>query len=151
MKELGFFMDHEGNLIPYGEWKEQYDKKNRHEVHETSFQDEVESTPLFQRLNLEYSPEMGLYGKAIAFALQGMILMQNLTSQGESKFVMHVPMQLTEAQKVGFTDLYPTLASFEKARIVIPKSVCISPEDEMNDLDSYYELQGIKKEKTQGR
>lgn len=145
MKELGFFMDHEGNVIRYGEWKEQYDKKNRHEIHEPSFQDEVEATSLFQRLNLQYNSEMGLYGKAITFALQGMVLMQNLTSQGESRFVMHVPMQLTEAQKVSFADLYPTLASFEKVRIVIPKSVSISPEDEITDLDSYYELQGIKR------
>lgn len=67
MKELGFFMDHEGNVLYYGEWKEQYDKKNRHEIHSSSFEDEVESNPLFQNLNLQYNSEMGLYGKAIAW------------------------------------------------------------------------------------
>lgn len=77
--------------------------------------------------------------------------MQNLTSRGESKFVMHVPQQLTETQKNSFTDLYSTLTSFESALIVIPKSIYISEEDKIVDVDSYYELQGIKKERTKGR
>lgn len=151
MKELGFFMDNEGNVLYYGEWKEQYDKKNRHEIHSSSFEDEVESTPLFQNLNLQYNSEMGLYGKAIAFALQGMVLMQNLTSRGKSSFVMHVPKQLTEAQKESFTTLYSTLSSFGNATIITPRSIYISEEDEISDIDAYYEIHGIKKEKTKAR
>lgn len=151
MKELGFFMDNAGNVIYYGEWKEQYDKKNRHEIHSSSFEDEVESTQLFQNLNLQFNPDMGLYGKAISIALQGMVLMQNLTSCGESGFVMHTPQQLTEAQKKSFTDLYSLLSSFKNVTIVIPKSIYISDEDKIADVDTYYEIQGIAKEKAKRR
>lgn len=150
MKELGFFMDNYGNVLYYGEWKEQYDKTNRHQIHTSSFEDEVESHPLFQRLNLQYDSEMGLYGKAIAFALQGMVLMQNLTSQGERKFIMHVPQQLTDEQKCSFANLYSLFSSFENGTIVIPKSIYINEEDKLNDIDSYYEMYGISKEKTKG-
>ncbi len=147
MKELGFFMDHEGNILYYGEWKEQYDKNNRHQIHSSSFEDEIETDELFQRLNLQYNKEMGLFGKAIAFALQGMVLMQNLTSQGENKAIMHVPQQLTEFQKKSFTDLYPILSSFDTVTTVIPKSIYINEEDKIGDIDTYYEMQGISKEK----
>lgn len=151
MEELGFFMDHEGNVLYYGEWREPWNPNNRHEVHSTSFEDEVESHPLFQRLNLQYDKEMGLYGKAIAFALQGMVLMQNQTSQGESKFMMHVPQQLTEAQKTVFTDLYPLLSSFQSATIIMPKSIYITDADKITDVNIYYEIEKIPKEKGKGK
>lgn len=151
MEYLGFFMDNYGNVLYYGEWKEQYDKNNRHEIHTFSFEDEVESTPLFQSLNIKYNREMGLYGKAIAFALQGMVLMQNLTSNGESKFIMHAPKELTEMQKSSFTDLYTLLSSFQKQNIVIPKSIFIREEDKINDVETFYEMQKIPKEKIRRR
>lgn len=151
MKQLGFFMDNEGNVLYYGKWKEQYDKRNRHEIHSSSFEDEVESDPLFQKLNLQYNPEMGLYGKAIAFSLQGMVLMQNLTSQGKSSFVMHVPQNLTEKQKNSFTDLYPLLSSFENATIIIPKSIYISEDDKITDVDTYYKVENIEIERAKRR
>lgn len=121
------------------------------ELHSTSFEDEVESHPLFQRLNLQYDKEMGLYGKAIDFALQGMVLMQNQTSQGESKFMMHVPQQLTEAQKTVFTDLYPLLSSFQSATIIMPKSIYITDADKITDVNIYYEIEKIPKEKGKGK
>lgn len=143
MKELGFFMDDEGHVIYYGEWKEQYDKRNRHEIHHSSFEDEVENNVIFKNLNLQYNKDMGLFGKAISFALQGMILMQNLTSKGKTEFNMHVPEQLTEAQKISLIELYPLLASFEKATIVIPKSIYISEDDKLYDVDSFYQMNDI--------
>lgn len=151
MEELGFFMDNEGNVLYYGEWKEQYDKNNRHQIHTFSFEDEVETSELFQRLNLQYDKEMGLFGKAISFALQGMILMQNLTSQGESKFIMYVPQQLTTMQKQELSNLYPLLSSFNDTTIMIPKSIYINEEDQIGNLDSYYEMQGITKGKSKGK
>lgn len=148
MKELGFFMDDEGDILYYGEWKEPWDPNNRHEVHSTSFIDEIETHPSFLRLNLQYDSNMGLYGKAIAFALQGMVVMQNQTCQGESKFMMHVPKELTESQKRVFADLYSLLSSFEKATIVIPESIYITDKDKINDVDAYYEMQNISKGKS---
>ena len=139
MKELGFFMDTLGNVIYYGEWKEQYDKNNRHQVHTSSFEDEVETNPLFTCLHLQYEKEMGLYGKAIAFALQGMVTMQNHTSQGKTKFMMHVPESLTLEQKAKFLELCPLLSTFSDSSIIIPKTVFISEKDKIGDLDSYYE------------
>lgn len=145
MKELGFFMDNEGIVLYFGEWKEQYDKSNRHQIHYSSFEDEVEASPIFKSLNLQYNKDMGLYGKAINFALQGMVLMQNLTSRGKSQFIMHVPEKLTANQKESFTNLYHLLSSFEEAIIVIPKSIYITDDDKISSLDSYYELQEIPK------
>jgi len=139
MKELGFFIDNLGNIIYFGEWKEQYDKNNRHEIHCFSFIDEVETNEIFKKLNLQYNPEMGLYGKAIAFALQGMVTMQNHTSQGKTKFMMHVPESLTLEQKAKFLELYPLLSTFSESSIIIPKTVFISEKDKIGDLDSYYE------------
>lgn len=139
MKELGFFIDNLGNIIYFGEWKEQYDKNNRHEIHCFSFIDEVEANEIFKKLNLQYNPEMGLYGKAITFALQGMITMQNLTSKGKSAFIMHSPSQLTEEQKKRLATLYPLLSSFATATIVVPKSIYLSEDDKINDVDSYYD------------
>lgn len=147
MKELGFFMDHEGNTLYFGEWREQYAKKNRHQVHDSSFIDEVEQTELYQKLNLQYNREMGLYGKAIAVSLQGMVLMLNLTSQGKSAFIMYAPQELTDAQKESFSDLYPLLSSFENATIITPKSIYINEdeEDKITDINIYYEMQNIIK------
>lgn len=136
-------MDTLGNVIYYGEWKEQYDKNNRRQVHTSSFEDEVESSPLFQSLHLQYNPEMGLYGKAIAFALQGMITMQNHTSEGETRFMMHAPGRLTKEQQDKLIVLYPLLSSFSKATIVVPKSVVISPNDTVDNLDTYFAMCGI--------
>lgn len=147
MAELGFFMDNLGNVIYYGEWKEQYDKNNRHQVHTSSFEDEVETNPIFISLHLQYDKEMGLYGKAIAFALQGMVTMQNQTSQGETKFMMHVPENLTLEQKAKFLELYPLLSTFSKPSIIIPKTVFISEKDKIEDLDSYYASAGIYSQK----
>lgn len=138
-------MDEEGNVLYYGEWKEQYDKSNRHQIHYSSFEDEVESNPIFKRLNLQYNKDMGLYGKAINFALQGMVLMQNLTSRGKSQFIMHVPEQLTDNQKESFTNLYSLLSSFAEATIIMPKTVYITDDDKISNLDDYYDLQGISK------
>lgn len=151
MKELGFFMDSQGNIIYFGEWKEQFDKFNRHEIHSSSFEDEVELTEHFQKLNLQYDSEMGLYGKAIAFALQGMVLMQNLSCQGETRFTMHVPPKLTDSQKAAFTELYPLLSSFQFAKIVMTNSTYINEKDIMYNVDGYYEMQGINKEKIKAR
>lgn len=145
MKELGFFMDNFENTIFYGEWKEQYDKHNRHEVHCYSFIDEVENTELFRSLNLEYDKEMGLYRKAISFALQGMITMQNRTSNGNSAFMMHVPQSLTVEQKQALKPLYPLLSSFDEATIVIPKSIYITENDKLNNVDTFYEINDIQK------
>lgn len=151
MKELGFFMNSNGDIIYYGEWKEQYDKRNRHEIHSSSFEDEVETDERFKRLNLQYDSEMGLYGKAIAFALQGMVLMQNLTSRGESGFIMHTPQNLTDAQKESFANLYPLLSSFKNTIIVMPKSIYINEDDKITNVDIYYEIHGIAKQKSKGR
>lgn len=145
MKESGFFIDKDGNTIYYGEWKEQYDKRNRHEVHCYSFIDEVEESELFKKLNLQYDKEMGLYGKAITFALQGMITMQNQTSHGISSFILHAPTELTESQRQVLTTLYELLSSFEKATIITPKSIYLTEDDKFDNVDSYYENYDIPK------
>jgi len=75
-----------------------------------------------------------------------MVLMQNQTSQGRRKFMMHVPQQLTDAQREVFTDLYPLLSSFQEATIVMPKSSYITDDDKITNVDIYYEMQGISKE-----
>ncbi len=146
MKELGFFMDDNGEIIYYGEWAEQIDKHTRNQVHETSFIDDVESTKLFKLLNLEYNPETGIYGKGILFALQGMVTMLNLTSNGNSQFIMYTPQELTENQKNKFTDLYPLLSSFENATIVVPKTIQTSIDDEIHSVDTYYKINNISKQ-----
>lgn len=151
MQELGFFMDNLGNVLYYGEWKEHYDKDNRHQIHNTSFEDEVESTPVFQNLHLQYNSDMNLFGKAIAFALQGMITMQNHTSQRTTRFMMHAPEELTKAQEKKLVELYPLLSSFEEVTIVIPKSITIESDDTIDDLDSYFDRCGISSLKIRER
>lgn len=133
----------DGNVTYFGEWTEQIDKHNRRQVHDYSFEDDVLSKDTFRRLNLKYDREMGFFGKAIAFALQGMVVMQNRTSQGISSFIMYASEQLTEKQKDKFVELYPLLSSFAEVNVVIPKSVCITDEDTIDSVDDYYEMYGI--------
>ena len=86
---------------------------------------------------------MGFFGKAIAFALQGMVTFQNRTSQGITSFSMYAPEYLTARQKEEFLKLYPLISSFQEAMIVIPKSVCITDDDAIDNVDDYFETYGI--------
>ena len=54
-------------------------------------------------------------------------------------------------QKQELSNLYPLLSSFDDATIVIPKSIYINEEDQIRNLDSYYEMQGIMKGKSKGK
>ena len=143
MRELGFFMDADGNVTYFGEWVEHPDKNNRRQFHDTSFEDDVMSEEAFQKLNLKYDKDMDFFEKAIAFALQGMVTFQNTTYQGISSFTMCAPEYLTARQKKSFLELYPLLSSFQEAMIVIPKSVSITDDDAIDNVDSYFETYGI--------
>ncbi len=138
-------MDNKGNTLFYGEWKELFDKNNRHEVHETSFIDEVEDTTLFKNLNLNYDSGMRLYDKGILFALQGMVLMQNTSTKEESEFMMFVPEKLTELQRGEFSNLYSLLKSFESVNIVVVKTLDVSDDDVIDSVEEYYRIEGILK------
>lgn len=148
MKELGFFMDTDGNVLYFGDWVEQIDQNNRRHFHEYSFEDDVLSKETFKKLNLNYDKDMDFFGKAISLALQGMVIMQNGTAQGTTSFIMYAPDQLTEKQKNKFLELYPLLSSFQDAMIIIPKSVYISDDDAINNVDSYFKKYGILPSKT---
>ena len=144
MNELGFFMDMNGDVYYFGEWKEQFDKKNRHQVHDFAFTDEIEYTEWFKSLYLVYNPDMGLFGKAINFSLQGMIILLNLSDRNTTKMHMFVPVLMTEKQKEQIINLYETLCAFNEISIVMPKSEFIKTDDYIHDLETFLELYNIK-------
>lgn len=150
MKQLGFLMDRFGRVKFFGEYKEQYDKNNRHQIHDSSFIDEVESSPFFKILNIKYDKELGLYGKAIDPSLQGLIMLLNTSSKNISQMIMYVPEydKITSLQKDSLVEMNNLLMSFDKVKIVAPTSQFITDEDCFFSLEEFYNAYDIDIYKT---
>lgn len=147
MDQLGFLMDMDGNIHYFGKWVADitHAEKSRHYNHTDSFIDEVENTPYFQSLGLEYEKESGLYGKGIQFSLQGMILLLNHSieylDQHESKIMMWAPKNLSNPQKQKLMELYPLLASFEEVAIRVP--ISYFDFQDYDSLEKFFEINGL--------
>lgn len=146
MKNLGFLMNKNKRIKFFGEYREQYDKNNRHQVHDFSFTDEVESSSFFEALGICYDRDKGLYGKAIDLSLQGLIMLLNISNKNKNAMVMYVPTEdrITSKQEDKLHDIYGLLKSFDDAKIVVPKSVFITDDDCFFCVDDFYNFYGIE-------
>lgn len=119
MPELGFFMNPEGKVFPFGEWVEDVDRNNRKQLHGTSFEDEISCLKEFQSLDVSYTSHLPIILQAPSFARHGAVLYFNVTRSIEDglRLKMFVPRELTESQKVAFGKLYPILCVFDYSSI----------------------------------
>lgn len=133
-------MNRDGEIKFFGEYKEQYDKNNRHQIHDFSFTDEIEDSIFFKVLNICYNKDKGLYGKAIDLSLQGMIMLLNISNKNVKEMIMYVPSKdrITTRQSDALHDIYGLLKSFDKAKIIVPKSVFITDDDCFFCVDDFY-------------
>ena len=143
MKELGFFIDREGKISFFGEYVEKYDPKNRHQIHDSSFIDEIEKKPYFKSLNLNYNKERGIFGKAIEFSLQGMIMLLNITDKNITKMHMYAPKNLSFLQKQSLKELYSLLQTFSEVKIITPSTEIIDKKDIFTSIEDYFKTYQI--------
>lgn len=143
MKELGFFIDREGKISFFGEYVEKYDPKNRHQIHDSSFEDEIEQTPYFKSLNLNYNKEQGIFGKAIQFSLQGMIMLLNITDRNITKMQMYAPKNLSYLQKQSLKELYSLLQTFSEVKIITTSTEIIDKKDIFTSLEDFFKTYQI--------
>lgn len=149
MKQLGFLMNQLGEVKFFGEYKDQYDKNNRHQVHDFSFTDEIEESLFFKRLNVKCDKEKGLYGKAIDLSLQGLVMLLNISSKDISKMIMYVPLQdkITVFQKDSLAAMNNLLMSFDEVKIVAPTNQFITGKDCFFSLNAFYKAYDIEIDK----
>lgn len=142
MNELGFFMDQEGNIRFFGEWAEnkKIDKTNRHQLHKTSFADEIENTPYFKSLNLHTNQDQDFFEKAIDYSQQGAIIGMNFSSTTPNELMMlFTAPELTEPQKASIISFYPLLKSFFNINIVGLKPDCMNDEP-LTNIDEFFKI-----------
>lgn len=139
MKELGFFMDQEGNVHYFGEWSETIDKTNRRQLHSSSFEDDIENTSYFKSLNLHTDESENFFKKAIDYSQQGAIIGMNFSSNipNEAMMLFTTP-ELTEQQKKSIISFYPLLKSFFDINIVGLTEDYINDEP-LTDIDEFFE------------
>ena len=80
MPELGFFMNPEGKVFPFGEWVEDVDRNNRTQLHGTSFEDEISCLEEFQSLDVSYTSHLPIILQAPSFARHGAVLYFNVAA-----------------------------------------------------------------------
>lgn len=139
-------MNKYGKVKFFGEYKEQYDKNNRHQVHDFSFTDEIEESAFFQELNIKYNREKGLYGKAIDLSIQGLIMLLNISNKNINQMIMYVPLQdkMTSLQKASLVAMNDLLISFDKVKIVAPTSQFVTDKDCFFSLRDFYKAYDIE-------
>lgn len=141
MKQLGFLMNKEGNIKFFGEYQEQYNKNNPHQVHDSSFTIEVEDTNFFNEQEiLSYNRDKGLYGKAIDLSLNGFVMMLNISNNENKAMILYVPekKKMTTRQKEELSKMNNLLSSFDTVKIINPKSVFITDDDCFFNLEDFY-------------
>lgn len=137
MRELGFFIDKEGQIKKFGEVSSSDENKTSKNTHETSFYDEVENTDYFRKLNLIRTLGTGLYFKGIEFCLQGMILGFQSNDGSKDVLIMYIPEKITEMQKNSLNLLYKDLLGYKSYHLALYRD--INHYTEYNDLEKLYQ------------
>lgn len=101
MKEHGIIILEDGNSLPFGKYICPSEPEYMHSpTHESAFDYEVRSNPMFKFSDHIYNEDLNLYQNALLFSLEGVITIFNNQQSPNSptKILAYVPTNPTEEQ-----------------------------------------------------